>query len=370
MMIDTVTLRHQALLPPPSHLLGRGFTPLCGHLSPEYAQRWKLNQPGDGGTRPRLTWSSTPSGPWLSAEVSLPKLLYGDNLAAIEPYEIQRGLGEVSRLVSGTAGVAFDAPSALVGRVDYFWDFPVGEAEVPRHIDAAGHAAVPRMLRHQIGATTVSFSTQSKRQKSTKRITLYGKHEEVLARAREGRASDDELRSSVGLLRLEVSYRGDGCRRLADRYGTPGHLATYLLRDDIALNELTLALEALGLDKSTEPKDARIDALREIYGDTQHCRTLISFLAYLDRYGEGFWKHGIGFKRSAYYEYARELKKAGLWLRSDQPLPPLRLVRQVAPALAPRGQGRAVRPMSKTISPSPPPPDFPRLNLVSGGGRV
>jgi hypothetical protein len=346
-------------------MLDRGFTPNCGHVAPDRYQTWRLNLPPGHGTRPRLTWSSTPSGGWLTAEVSLPRFLFGSNIPLVSDPHVQQALAGISRFVSETAGVSFYAPDALVGRVDYCWNFPEGEANMTARIAATAHATVPRLLRHQIGSTTVFFSSKGKRR--TKEIRLYGKHEEVLSRVREGTATDEELRASVGLLRLEVGYRNDGCRRLPERYGLPDRLARYLLTGDTAHNELELALEALGLDKTTEPTDARIDVLRELYGDTTHCRCLIAFLGYLDRYGEDFWKHGIGYKRSTYYDYARELKAAGAWLNSDRSLRPLRLVRQAPPARSAHAQGREVRPMSNTISDSPPPPDsLQRLNLVRG----
>ncbi len=112
----------------------------------------------------------------------------------------------------------------------------------------------------------------------------------------------------------------------------------------------------LGLDKITETVDARIDILREVYGDTHQMRRLVAFLGFLDRYGEGFWRHGFGgYGRSAYFQYCRDLKKAGVWLKSDRQLPPLRLVKNTQKQFS-----KAVQPMSNTINRSPAGADFQR----------
>lgn len=343
-MIDTVSLRHTFPLPPQSEIADRGFVTKCGHPPSDCEhQKWKLNQPKDNETLPRLTWSSSPSGDWLTTEVSVPKFLFNSNVIQLTDADIERGLNEISRFVSTTAGVPFNAHSALVGRVDYCHNFAVGEGNKIPYLSAAAHASIPRMKRHQID-TNLAFMHGSQK------ILLYGKHDEVAHRANSGRATDDELRESVGLLRLEIShFNSDACRRLADRYSLPNRYADLLLYSGIAHQEVERGLTMLGLDKVTETVDARIDILREVYGDTHQMRRLVAFLGFLDRYGEGFWRHGFGgYGRSTYFQYCRDLKKAGVWLKADRQLPPLRLVRNVQRQLS-----RAVQPMSNTISRSP-----------------
>jgi len=259
--------------------------------------------------------------------------------------------------VSTTAGVPFDAHSALVGRVDYCHNFAVGEGNKIPYLSAAAHASIPRMTRHQIGDTSLAFKHGSQI------MRLYGKHDEVAYRANSGRATDDELRESVGLLRLEIShFNSDACRRLSDRYSLPDRYADLLLHSTIAHQEIERGLTMLGLDKITETVDARIDILREIYGDTHQMRRLVAFLGFLDRYGEGFWRHGFGgYGRSTYFQYCRDLKKAGVWLKSDRQLPPLRLVRNGQKQFS-----KAVQPMSNTISHSPAGADFQRWYEKNG----
>jgi len=359
-VIDTTSLRHLMPLLPPSEMAARGFTSTCGHSSAETHERitWKFNPPHDNGTFPRLTWNSSPSGDWLTAEVSLPKFLFGNNVRMVSDTDVRNALNGISCFITETVGVPFDALSALVGRVDYCWNFPVGETNVYTIISAASQASIPRMVRYHIGTTTTTFKQQSKY------ITIYGKHAEVTTRVREKTATDEELRAAVGQIRLEVSYRNsDGCKRLARRYGLPERTAEMLLVGGIAHEELERALEALNLDRPTKSSNARIDILRETYGDTGRFRALVAFLTILDRYGENFWRQKIGgYSRSSYFEYARALKVAGVWLKTDESIPPLRLVRSASMVKSQTSQS-----MSNTINHSPARTDFhnsSRLALV------
>lgn len=364
-MIDTTSLRHLVPLLPPSEMAARGFTTTCGHSPSKEHDRttWKLNLPRYNGTLPRLTWNSSPSGDWLTAEVSLPKFLFGNNVNMVSDADVRNALDGISCFITETVGVPFDALSALIGRVDYCWNFPVGETNVYTIVSAASQSSIPRMVRYHIGPTTATFKQQSKH------ITIYGKHAEVATRVRKKAATDKELHAAVGQLRLEVSYRNsDSCKRLAKRYGLPERTAGTLLVGGIAHEELERALEALNLDRTIEPTNSRIDVLREKYGDTARFRSLVAFLTMLDRYGEHFWKQGIGgYCRSTYYEYARALKAASVWLKTDESIPPLRLVRSPAAFKATANEPRTSRVMSNTISRSPAGTDShqgSRLSLV------
>jgi hypothetical protein len=213
------------------------------------------------------------------------------------------------------------------------------------------------MTSHRIGATSLAFKNNSQI------IRLYGKHEEVKYRVDKGRATEAELRDSVGLLRLEVShFNSDACRRLSHKYSLEGRYAHLLLHSSIARQELDRGLIALGLNNVTETVDARVDLLREIYGDSPHTRRLVAFLGFLDRYGEGFWHHGFGgYRRSAYFQCRRDVKKAGVWLKSDHQLPPLQLIKSDQKQLL-----KAIQPVSNTICSNPATPDFQRWHMNKG----
>jgi hypothetical protein len=338
-MIDTVHLRN---LVPPSlplgDLLARApFTTRCGHTPAEgESSTYVLNLPRDDAvTLPQLTVSTTASGVWCTAALSVPKHLYGNNVVMVSDADMLRALASVSQFVTQVCGFEFDAHHALVGRADYCYNFDTGEANVAAYIEAGAMARVARMDRYKINSTTVSFVTKAKV------IKLYGKHAEVSEQVRAGKATDSELRAAVGKTRLEVTYRRrEALKRLAERHGLEDRRAHQLLTADVARDELGQALGLLGLDKPTRPLDTRMDILREKYGDTRRCRSLVAFAGYLDRYGEATWhkdKAGrypawYGYSRSTYMANVRLLKAAGVWARVNRQLPPLSLVWPTEPA--------------------------------------
>ncbi len=332
-MIDTVHLRH--LVPPSmplSVLLGRApFLTRCGHTPAENeSSTYVLNLPRDDAvTLPQLTVSTTASGVWCTAALSVPKHLYGNNVVMVSDADMTRAFDSVSRFVTQICGFEFDAHHALVGRADYCHNFATGEANVAAYIDVGAMATLPRADRFKINSTTVLFVTKGKV------IKLYGKHAEVSAQRCEGKATGAELRAAEGKTRLEVTYRRrDALMRLAARHGLEDRRAHQLLTADVAEGELGHALGLLGLDKPTRQQDTRMDVLREKYGDTKRWHALVAFVALLDRYGEATWRKDKGGRYASWYGYSRStymanvrlLKSAGAWVRADRQLPPLSLV--------------------------------------------
>jgi len=321
-VIDTVQLRHSAPLPPSRVLMDHGFIQRRGHALPDAdIVTWVQNFKRAGGVFPRLAWSSTPSGGWLTAEVSLPKMLYSSNVILIDDADVNRGLDVISQFISNETGFTFDAHTALVGRVDYCFNFSVGEENIARYVSAVSCTTLPLMTRRIIEDTTAVFQNESRK------VQLYGKQAEVESRWQKGKATDDELQAAPGILRLEVSYRhAKACKSLARRSGLPDHRADHLLVRGIAEAELGKMLTALGLDRIVEAVDTRLDVLRENHGYTSYFRQLVAYLALRDHYGEKFYQQGIGgYSRSSIYRLKRDLKAAGVLLRTEHQLPPLRL---------------------------------------------
>lgn len=303
-------------MPTLPELYGRGFRRVVGQ-----SQKWRWNYSIAGRTVPRLTWRSTQWGDWLTAEVSLPKLLYSDNVYPITADDVSEGLTMISELVSDIAGVTFDAATALVGRIDFYGGFEVGKDYQMPYLTAVSQANVIHLPRRIIERSSVTFKNDSKE------IQLYDKWEEMMSQFQEGKATEDEVNRAVGILRLEVRYRTTAaCKRLVDKHKLPYHSAVNLLALEIAIQELDEALCALGLNQPIASVDMRVDSIRNAFGDNALCRRLLGFITLLDRYGEGFWQHNYaGYKRSKYYKEASLLRKAGIWLHSEQSLPALQI---------------------------------------------
>ena len=324
-MIDTVAVRHSLAMPPPAGLLALGFSTPCDHALA--SSKWVKNPP-KGSNLPRLTWSAHDGGKdWLTAEVSLPKFHSGTNVRTLTASQHQTALSDLGVFVSQTAGVDFNIDMALVGRADYDYCWQVGdEARVNAYVASISRASMPHMKRRMDGVTTVTLLSKSRR------ICVYGKLAETIEQNRRGKASDDDVRAAIGVLRFETGYRTtQSCGRLAKRLNLADRSGAYLLAPTTAERVIAMDLEKLTADKPIEPVSARMDALRASFGDGRKLLFLEGFLAYRDRYGDDFWKHGV-VSRSLYYKTARELKDAGLWL--DTPtkatLPGLRLVKDRA----------------------------------------
>jgi hypothetical protein len=315
-------------MPPPAGLLALGFSTPCGHALE--SSKWVKNPP-KGSNLPRLTWSFYDGGKaWLSAEVSMGKFVNGTNVRMLTESEQQRGIRDLSAFVSEAADVDFDVDTALVGRVDYCCCWQVGEAYVNAYVASISRASMPHMKRRMDGDTTVTLLSKSRR------VQVYGKLAETIEQNRRGKASDDDVRGANGVLRFETGYRTtQSCGRLAKRLNLVDRSGAYLLAPTTAERVIAMDLEKLTADKPIEPLSARMDALRVSFGDGRKLLFLEGFLAYRDRYGDDFWKHGV-VSRSLYYKTVRELKDAGLWLGTPTKatLPGLRLVKDRAAKVA------------------------------------
>jgi hypothetical protein len=326
-MLDTVQLRH-LFATQPTIELARSFRSLPQHSS-SFKAVWVMNAPHGSTYQPRLTWTQTNCGDWLSVEASLPRLLFGRNTVPLLEEDIQAALNKLSAFVYQTVGLEFDAATALVGRVDYFVDFRVGETNVDRYLAAIATATLPRFDRHTIN-TTILFRNKSKQ------ISVYDKTREILSHHGHSQLNQVMLGEAKGMLRLEVRHKtSDACQRLKEKHRLSRRTALDLFTAAIAFKELSGSLSDLGIDREVLKYDSRIDALHDYYGDTAAFRRLAGFIKLLEHYGENFWRSGYGgYSRTMYYEHMRMVKGANAWLRSDVALPPLHLIKTAFSRLA------------------------------------
>jgi hypothetical protein len=230
-------------------------------------------------------------------------------------------MGVLSQFVEHTAGVVFEPLGALVGRVDYCHNFQVGEGNVSPYLFSVSRANFPNLARRIIERSSVTFRNNAR----SKEVQLYDKWEEMTEQVKGGKATEAQCDSALDMLRIEVRhYTSPACARLATKYDLPSRTARFLLSPDIAFREVNEALKGLGLDCPIIAIDRRVDGIRRAFGDTAQCRRLLGFITLLDRYGEDFWEQGYGgYKRSKYYQEAGLLRKAGVWLYAEKPLPAL-----------------------------------------------
>lgn len=329
-MIDTVHLT-QPLRMHARHVMRElNFEALCGHdrryCTPH--ERWKRNPPGVATTLPRLTWSAARDGrDYLTVALSLPKLLLGSNVEMVMNQNcIDWALVMISQYVSEATRSEFNAKSANVTRIDFCHNWNLTPIEVYEYLRVVAQASLPRMRRDLIGKSTVCFSNKSQV------VEFYDKLSEVLSRLRNGKASDEEVTASVGVLRFEKRFLTNrACERLALKLGLANRRAESLLRVSVAESVMNETMKELGLDKASESGDARLARLLRAYGP-KRALTLVGFLALCDSYGaDNLVRLGIC-KRSSYYKMRRDIIKVGAWLFTDskRSLPPLQLVRSRA----------------------------------------
>jgi hypothetical protein len=323
-MIDTVSLALPQPMHHPSKMKALGFSPSCGHSERDcrHLPRWKFNSASVGATLPRITWSESPDRlHWLSASVSLPKMLFGSNVDLLaNDSDIETGLIAISRFVSEAADSDFDALSANVTRVDFCQNWRLTPTDVYHYLRTLSQASLSRMTRYLINDETVQFSNKSQT------VIFYDKLQEVMARLRKSRATDAEARAAVGVLRFENRLLNNGaCQRLAGKLQIPDTRAEMLLTSNVAQTQMNDTLSCLGLDKPLKAGDGRLDLLRECYGLGSRFRALAGFLCLCDEYGaDNLVSLGI-YSRADYYRKRRQALTAGAWLvsNSNRALPAL-----------------------------------------------
>jgi hypothetical protein len=311
-MIDTVLFRHVCNYP-------------CLDSFTQLGDKFVFNPPTvKGYARPHLTWRLAPNGiGYLDAKVSLPKMLFGNNVQMISEADITRAKDAVTGFVSGVVGVEYNAWTAPIGGLDVCHNWHVGEAETYMYLHALRNAHLPKMTRRVIDNGTVDFIN------SSEKVVFYSKHAETQKRAHEGKATDEQLHASIGILRGEHRFTNtSACKRLATRLSLDSHRAEHLLTRDVAETVMDDTVRALGLDNHIEADDSRLAILRERYGFTSRYETLTGFLQLCDTYGADNLVR-LGYPAERFRRRRKLLEKAGVWLTNPTraTLPPLRLVR-------------------------------------------
>ncbi len=257
------------------------------------------------------------------AEVSLPKMMFGSNVRMIgSGAEINQGLTMLSNFVSKSALVDFDAVRANVSRVHFCYNFHMPPRDVSDYIQAVSNASIPRTMRTVFENETVRFSNGSRK------IQIYDKLREVLAKLPKDEATNEDVLSAAGLLRLETGFEDRrACKNLTKRRGLSNTTGGELLTMSVARPTLDEAIAELGLDEVIEGCETRVVRLLDCYGP-ERAQVLAGFMLMCDSFGaENVVELGLC-KKSTFYDRRRAVQAAGAVLHSNgrRRLPPLRLV--------------------------------------------
>ena len=266
------------------------------------------------GYKPRLIYNSAAYGGcyYLLVQCSLPKVLYGTNLRVLTDEEIGGALTLVSDYVRRHAGVDFDVSTANVGRVDFCFNFSVGEPQVYSYLRAAMEAAPPHLKRHVFGdIETVAFINKARR------YTLYSKRRETEHQVTLGRADEADVQLADGLLRAEARLANvEAVKGLTQRLGLPNREAQSVLRCDVARLVLNRMLNELELDRPITSSVVRLNKLKESLGYGMKFQKLAGFLALCNAYGGESLVRSGAVKRASYYEQRKVIQSANAWVHS------------------------------------------------------
>lgn len=284
--------------------------------------------PVKGHALPHLTWRRAPDGiGYLDACVSLPKMLFGNNVQMISDRDIPRVQDIVSDFATDVVGVKYNAWTANIGRFDIGYNWRVGETETYMYLRALQNAHLPRMVRRVIDTSTVDFTNNSQK------VVIYSKHAETMKLAQRGKATDEHLRESIGVLRIEHRFiNTPACRRVASRMKLDSHRAEHVLRSGIAETIMEKTIMELGLNNRIESGDSRLELLLEHYGFSTIYEKLAGFLQLCDKHGADNLVRLGCYSQETFLRRRELAKSAGVWLTNPTraQLPPLRLVRSSA----------------------------------------
>ena len=251
----------------------------------------------------------------------MPKLLYGHNVAQLSQRDIATALNRLSELASDIAKIDFDAARADVAEIEICHNWQLTESEVSARIQSLREGWYPRMTRHCISDSTVTFQNKSAE------VSFYAKFAQM-AQLPVSQRTDDALKASIGVLRYE--HRFFDIPRLTDRLQIPDRSAQSLLTCDFAFQTLEEDMRELGLDRAIENREAQLDLVAERFGLlSAEYEQATKFLMWGHKHGfENLVALGLMTDRT-YRRHKKILRDAGALLTTNEQrtFPPLRLVR-------------------------------------------
>jgi hypothetical protein len=302
-MLDTVQIKHFF-----QSLTCDDFQKHWYQLSKARNPTWILNEKGSE-TLPNLTMVLTPNGIWhLSAEVSLPKMLFGHNARLPNQTEVFEGLQMMSEYVEAKSRLNFGATTATVSRVDFAKDFSLSEADVFQLIKKLSDKILPRMDKLLYNDSTLYFKAK------TRQIRIYGKLREVLARKK---TKPENIKKARGILRFEhcllKSYAVDS---IVKELSLPNKTTQNLLTQNVSDFVMSEILESLNFNELRTNNKTNLENLLEHFR-TRKAMNLCGFLEMINLRGENFYKdETLGFSKDSYYSDLRNCRKAKVWKKS------------------------------------------------------
>jgi Phage replication protein CRI len=301
-MPDTIRIKHIC-----RSLENYDFQKTWKKLSDYKGETW-INNPKNKEPFPRLSIFRTPDNLWHhTAEVSLPRLLFGHNARLPNQHETFEGLRMLGKIVEEKSHLPFDPFSAIVSRVDFTKDIQLSKSEIVQIIKRLSVQNLSWAKKRLDEETTLYFKAKA----NNRQICIYDKFREVLSRKN---AKPEEIKYAEGKLRIEFSlFKPSSINSLVKRLGLPDKTALSLLNEDVSNQVIYEVLESLNFEHLLVNKKPNFDILRETFS-TRKAMNLCGFLEALNLRGETFYKdRSLGFSKDSYYADVRDCRKAKVW---------------------------------------------------------
>jgi hypothetical protein len=260
--------------------------------------------------RPEARVAIYGDGAILQVEASLPKLLYGNNLATV--CDAALPLNRLREFVSDhVTGEIPDLGGMDYLRVDYCHNFRVGQS-LADYVSTLGQVSFLKHRRITDGNGGVEWWSNNGR-----RVRAYNKYDEILANDKK------KVAEALGVLRFEFQLRKKS-KYLERRQGKKKLTLQDVLQLEIGYCCLVEVLDKMSLSIEFLARDAALDVLDARFPPRKATR-LLGTLRRLETGTMENLKRATS--RSTYYADKRELSGLGLWPPSAGPttLPALQL---------------------------------------------
>ena len=193
-MLDTVQVKHYVPKPVSDEYLHKiGAKALPNRRHKTFVLNPERNEP-----LPRSTFVFTPDGIMhVSAECSIPKLLFGHNSRLPNHADVNEGLHRLGHFVEARTGLPFDPQTATVSIVHFARDIQLGEPGVYSAIRKLSQRKLVRYDSLLYNGSTLYFHAKGQ----ATLIRIYPKFAEVRSKNEQ---SAEAIEAARGKLRIEL----------------------------------------------------------------------------------------------------------------------------------------------------------------------
>lgn len=274
------------------------------HIHSRRNRIYALNPQSDS-TLPRITFVFTPNGLMhVSAECSIPRMLFGFNSRLPTEFETIEGLQMISEYMTAKTGLDFDAVNAKVGIAHFANDIQLGEPAVYAAVNRLKRVKMKGLIKNVVEDTTIYFQNKSRD------IRIYPKLQEVNAK----NGGPEAIEAARGNLRFEYCLVNNyGVASLVDKFGLIDRTAKSLLRSEVSERIFSKLFEEIDFPNLLTNDKSNLQMLKDRF-PTRKAMMLDGFLGMVDQFGPLFFKDSQHeFKKGAYYRSVNDCRKAGVW---------------------------------------------------------